>query len=440
MKLGLIAMSGVRVRKAELLELGLTLPGFVERSRVIASLPSLALLTLAGMTPRTFDVTYVEVPDLGAIQELPGDFDAVAISSFSAMIKDAYALADKYRAAGAKAILGGLHVTAMPAEARRHADAIVIGEAEPVWTGLLADLIRGNLAPVYDARGVTFNLADAPMPRFDLLDVGRYNRLTVQTQRGCPFSCEFCAASIRLSPNFKVKPVEKVVSEVRRIKEIWRRPFIELADDNTFANRAHGRRLARALAAEQIRWFTETDISIADDPELLAILRDSGCAQVLVGLEYPSRAGVEGIEQKANWKARRADRYLEAIERIQSYGISVNGCFILGLDGTDERSFGEVLEFVERSGLYEAQVTVQTPFPGTPLYERLLRTGRLLEPEAWERCTLFDVNFRPDTMSVALLEQGFHQLIAEVYREDRVRARRSSFKQRLRTVSGRPGG
>jgi len=241
MRLGLLAMSGVRAHNPELTALGLTLPGFVERNKVIASLPSLGLLTLAGLTPDTVNVSYVDVPDVLPEPWLPGEFDTVAISSFSAQIKEAYALADRYRAAGTKVILGGLHVTAVPAEAAAHADAIVIGEGEPVWPRVIEDLQRGTLAQVYDARGTRFNLAESPMPRFELLDIDRYNRLTVQTQRGCPWDCEFCAASIRLAPGFKVKPVERVIAEIRRIKAIWPRPFIEFADDNTFANKAHGR-------------------------------------------------------------------------------------------------------------------------------------------------------------------------------------------------------
>ncbi len=437
MKLGFIAMSGVRVQDAQLMELGLTLPGFVERSRVIASLPSLGLLTLAGMTPPEIDMTYLEVPELDAVDHLPGEFDVVAIASFSAMIKDAYHLADRYRAAGTQVILGGLHVTALPDEAQAHANAVVVGEAEPVWPQVLHDLRHGTLQARYDARSSPFDLANAPMPRFDLLDINRYNRLTVQTQRGCPFACEFCASSIRLSPRFKVKPVEKVVSEIEAIKALWRRPFIELADDNTFANRNHGKKLVQAIAREGVRWFTETDISIARDDELLSMLRDSGCAQVLIGFEHPTRSGVEGLEQKANWKAHQVDGYLEAIERIQRHGISVNGCFILGLDGTGEESFDEVLDFVDQSGLYEVQVTVQTPFPGTPLYDRLLRAGRLLEPTAWERCTLFDVNFQPDGMSATALAEGFRKLVGNVYSEERVQTRRKSFQTQLRAAPRR---
>src|SRR6185503_13073532 len=186
----------------------------------------------------------------------------------------------------------------------------------------------GALKPIYDARGANYTFANSPMPRFDLLEIGRYNRLTVQTQRGCPFRCEFCAASIRISPTYKVKPVAKVMAEIRRIKEIWPRPFIEFADDNTFVNKRHGRELVRALAKEHVRWFTETDISVAEDEELLGLMHDSGCAQVLIGLESPSRAGLEGLEQKTNWKAKQRTKYLRAIDRIQRQGITVNGCFI----------------------------------------------------------------------------------------------------------------
>ncbi|MDG2122848.1 MAG: cobalamin-dependent protein, partial [Verrucomicrobiales bacterium] len=219
MKLGLIAMSGVRCYNKELMDYGLTLPGFLERSKVIASLPSLGLLTLAGMTPDDIEIGYVEVPDPDSLgDDLPGEFDVVAISSFSSMIKDAYAIADRYRRAGTVVILGGLHVTLMPDEAAQHADVILIGEAEPLWKEIIGDLRRGNAKPRYDARANTFNFAESPMPRFDLLDISKYNRLTVQTQRGCPFDCEFCGASIRLNPRFRTKPIERVLAELHAIK------------------------------------------------------------------------------------------------------------------------------------------------------------------------------------------------------------------------------
>jgi radical SAM superfamily enzyme YgiQ (UPF0313 family) len=434
MKIGFIAMSGVRTQDEELLKLGLTLPGFVDRGKIIASLPSLGLLTLAGMTPNDFEIEYAEVADIRDLEGLPGDYDVVAISSLSAQINEAYELADRFRVVGSIVLLGGLHVTAMPEEALLHADSIVIGEGEPVWPEVMGDLKIKKLKKVYDARKQPFDFAEAPMPRFDLLDPERYNRLTVQTARGCPFDCEFCASSIRLSPVYRVKPVEKVISEIRAIKEIWKKPFIEFADDNTFVNKKHGKKLLRALIPEKVRWFTETDISVARDRELLSLMRDSGCAQILIGLESTSYTALTGVERKSDWKAKQHDSYLTAIEKIQDHGISVNGCFVLGLDGTGPESFQEVLDFVKESGLHEVQVTIQTPFPGTPLFERLKQSGRLLYEDAWDRCTLFDVNYKPDAMTVTELENNFHTLVRELYGEQATKERRDHFQRQLRKV------
>ena len=430
--LGLIAMSGVRVVNPELINLGLTLPGFVERGKVIASLPTLGLLTLAGLTPDRWDISYHDVSDVSKLDRLPGPFDVMAISSLAAQVAEAYALADQYRAEGSLVIMGGLHVSAQPQEALQHADAIVVGEAEPVWAKLLEDLEAGRLQRVYRNEGAQFDLANSPMPRFDLLDPTHYNRITIQTQRGCPFKCEFCAASIRIAPQFRTKPIDRVVAELHEVKKQWRHPFIELADDNTFANRSRGKHLVRALAAENIHWFTETDISVANDPELLRLLRESGCSQILIGLESPVIAGMDGVEQKANWKVKQVERYRTAIRRIQDHGITVNGCFILGLDGSGPETFEAIWRFIQETALFEVQLTVLTPFAGTPLYQRLEREGRLLYPGQWNRCTLFDVNFRPDRMTVETLETGLRDLMAKVYSKEFTAWRRDQFFDRLR--------
>lgn len=438
MRIGFLALSGIRVVDPELLALGVNLPGFVERSKVIASLPTLGLITLAGMTPDHHELSYVEIPDADApdiVARLPGPFDVVAISSLSATIKDAYRLAARYRAEGTKVILGGLHVALCPDEAAPHADAIVVGEAEPCWPSVIADLERGRLRPRYQT-SQPFDLAAAPMPRFDLLEIGRYNRLTIQTTRGCPWNCEFCAASIRLNPKYRTKPVAKVMAELHRIREIWPAPFIELADDNTFADKRHGHALAEALAGEGVRWFTETDISVAQDVLLLAKLRRAGCAQILIGLEDPGD-GTVGIELRGDWKARQRSRYLESIRRIQDQGITVNGCFVLGLDTHTEASFDRLWAFIQQSELYEIQLTVMTPFPGTPLYSRLAAQGRILAPGAWEKCTLFDILYQPAHLSVAALRQGLIDLAAKVYSKEFTEHRRRKFVRRRYTAARR---
>ena len=430
LRMGLVALSGTRVQDPELVRMGMTLPGFVERNRTIAALPSLGLLTLAGMTPPGVELAYHEVDDASDLEAIPDDYDAVAVSFLSARAPDAYRIADHFRRRGVTVIAGGLHVTARPFEAARHADAVVVGEGEPVWRPLIDDLLHDRLRPLYDARPAPFSLADAPLPRFDLLDPDRYNRIPIQTARGCPLDCAFCAASIRLRPGYRVKPVEKILAEIRYAKRIWPQPFLEFADDNSFIHRRHAKTFLRRLAEEKVRWFTEADLSIADDDELLALMRDAGCAQVLIGIESPNIATLDGIERRGNRKYVYAQRAMAAIDRIQRHGITVNGCFVLGLDGTDSAIFEQVLDFVQISGLYEVQVTVLTPFPGTPLYHRLQREGRLLQPEAWERCTLFDVNFRPDRMTVDELRSGFRWLASQLYSRETTHERRRRFLRR----------
>ncbi len=422
-----LALSGVRVREPELLALGMTLPGFIERGNTIAQLPTLGLLTLAGLTPDDWDVEYQELDawtdtDIDAI--VCSRFALIAVSALTARILDAYALSDMLRAGGKSVVLGGLHVTAMPAEAAAHADAIVVGEGEPVWVTLLSDFAAGCLKPRYRADR-QFEFAHAPLPRYDLLDPSRYNRITIQTSRGCPLDCEFCGAS-RLISRYKVKPMELVQRDLESILSRWPRPFIELADDNTFVNKSWSRELARLLAQYPIRWFTETDISVADDEELLDLLAESGCAQLLIGLESASPESLRGVDSR-DWKLRRRDAYMNSIERIQSRGISVNGCFTLGLDGDTTDIFEDTLKYVKASGLSEVQITLLTPFPGTELYRRLQRDGRLLRPAAWDYCTLFDVMYKPAKMSARELEQGFAWLMKELYSDEATRHRKQLF-------------
>jgi DNA-binding transcriptional ArsR family regulator len=305
----------------------------------------------------------------------------------------------------------------MPDEAAAHADSIVVYGAEGAWPTLVADFRAGRMRPRYEGlRARVFDEQHYAMPRFDLIAGRPYNRMTVQTSRGCPLDCEFCAASIRITSSYQQKPVEHVVAEIRRALDVRRQPFFEFADDNTFVNKKWGKSLLRAIEPLGIRWFTETDISIADDDELLDLLAASGCRQVLIGLESPDPAGLTGIDPH-NWKQGRSGDYMRAIDRIQSRGISVNGCFILGLDTHTPAIFESVRDFVRRSGLLEVQLTVQTPFPGTPLYRRLHREGRLLQERFWDRCTLFDVTFEPRQMSVGELESGLRWLFGEVYNE-----------------------
>lgn len=428
MKIAFLAMSGIRAHDPELLRLGLTLPGFVERSRTVASLPSLGLLSIAATTPPGHELHYCEAEAAGREPAELVSFDLVAISTFSAQVEEAYAIADRLRAAGVSVAMGGLHVSARPDEAAAHADYVAVGEGEPVWPEIVAAAERKDPPRIFRAADYPpVDLARLPMPRYDLLGNRPYNRYTVQTTRGCPWRCDFCASTVTLGSPYRKRPVADIVRDIVTIQSLHPGAFIEFADDNTFVDKGWGKELCRALAPLKIKWFTETDLSVAEDPEVLRLMAAAGCRQVLIGLESPTADGLSGLELRSDRKARWFHGYQAAIRAIQSHGITVNGCFILGLDAHDRRIFPLIRDTVEAFGLFDVQITLLTPFPGTPLYERLRKEGRLLYSEAWHLCTLFDVTFRPAHMTPEELREGIHWLSQEIYSAEATRRRRKAF-------------
>jgi radical SAM superfamily enzyme YgiQ (UPF0313 family) len=431
----LIAMSGVRVYNKKLMQLGLTLPGFVDRSKVIASLPSLGLLTIAAHSPENWQIIYKELDEISetAITDILNEKpDLIAFSSLTARINETYDLADKFRQAGIKVVIGGLHVSALPDEAIPHSDSIIQGEGEIIWGELLEDIENGNLKPLYSSlssKKYSYHFNSDKIPKYELLDITKYNRLTLQTTRGCPLHCMFCAASRTIS-SYKKKPIGQVERELNKIFEVWKRPFIELADDNTFVDKKWSKDLLNLFAKNKMKWFTETDISIAKDDKLLELLAKSNCAQVLIGFETSQASGLKGIDRN-NWKMRQFDSYIKSIEKIQSYGISVNGCFILGFDSDTKETFRHTEKFIKDSNLSEVQITLLTPFPGTDLYRQLINEKRLLQEKDWDRCTLFDVTFMPKNFTVTELENSFQELMSNVYAKNTVEQRKSNFKNTL---------
>lgn len=456
-RVAFVALSGVRVVDPELRALGLSLPGFVDRGRAIAELPSLGLLTLAAYAPEGWELSYREV-DEDALEDvvealLREGREIVAISALSARIADAYRLADALRARGVHVVLGGLHVSAMLREASAHADTLILGEGEHGFERFCEDWMLGRPAACYVTRYVAdrappghvlvgeVDFGATRVPRFDLLDASRYDRVSIQASRGCPLDCVFCAASRTIAP-YRKKSLSAIRDELEALCAIWPRPFVELADDNSFVDSAWGRGLVELLGdfakRRGLRWFTESDVRVADNPELLATMAASACVQVLIGLESPRAAALRGVDAR-DWKAGRVAELRDRIERIHSYGIAVNACFVFGFDADDRSCFEETLVFIDELDLAEVQITVLTPFPGTELYAKLQREERLLAPDDRSRCTLFDVNYEPAEMTARELADGFRALMAELYSEERVarrRRRRRDLRRRALEVSG----
>lgn len=427
-----VPLTGFRVREPEMLELGMSLPGFRRRAQAIAELPALGLLTLAGMTPEPWTSSYfgVERCNEAALDLILRDRpELVAISALTASIDEAYSLCGRLRENGIATVIGGLHASACPDEAEQHADAVVVGRGELVWPQLLNDALIHSLQRRYVAP--FGDRPKWPVPRFKLLGQ-QPPRMTLQTQAGCPLACGFCGAS-RLLGRFAEKPIEFIRQELAAIQDIQPRPLIELADDNTFAGSRNVDELFDALEESNAKWFTEADWRMGERPEILSRLATAGCVQVLTGIEslvfrYPGMG-----EKQAGM-----DRIMKAVSAIQEAGVAVNGCFIVGADGETQQSLDAVTEFILNSPFAEVQVTLQTPFPGTALYRSLADEGRLLTERGWSAYSLFDVTYHPDLMSVEQLETGFREVLMKVFSADATRRRnriRRDIRKRARELA-----
>jgi radical SAM superfamily enzyme YgiQ (UPF0313 family) len=426
-------MSGLRIVDASLLELGLRFPGIARRSQALSELPPLGLLTLAATVPKGWNVSLLSDDGKNAeddvidsiIATLP---DVVAFSALTPSVDRAGRISDRIRRRGIATIVGGLHATAAPLLCRPKFDAVAVGDGESLIPKMLDDWQNGNLQSVYRPERL-FDLANAPTPKWELWGQRSVPRYTLQTMRGCPWACSFCAASRLLGPP-RVKPIERITEEIARISTRQSRPWIELADDNTFANRRDHELMLAALEEAGARWFTESDWRIANRPTLLRQIAGAGCRQILIGFE-------SSIFRYPGMAAKTADfhRMTEAAMAIQDAGIVVNACFIVGADGETNDSIDCLGEFLETAPFGEIQLTLQTPFPGSGLYDQLRSAGRLLSGD-FSRYTLFDVVYQPRPMTVETLADAYRRLIARVYRPE-LQNRRNEITKRVQAIRRR---
>lgn len=411
-RLTLVSLSGLRVGHQRLVDIGMRMPGLVRRAEALAQLPPLGLLTIAAMIPESWHVNLdlddgSESPNHAVARIMETQPSLVAFSALTPSIDRAASISNSLRSRGIKTIVGGLHATADPQSCSPHFDAVACGDGEPLMQRILQDAASGNLKPHYQP-STNFDLKHTPLPRWDLLERHRPPRYTLQTMRGCPWNCSFCAASRLLGPA-REKPDSLIRQELEAIARRQKRPWIELADDNTFAGpRDHGPML-EMLGETGARWFTESDWRIGLRPSLLEKIAGSGCRQILIGFEsqvfrYPGMGG-----KTAQWH-----QMVEAAEAIQAAGIVVNGCFIVGADGETEASIKRLGDFLETAPFGEIQLTLQTPFPGTSLHQSLRTAGRLL-PGDYSRYTLFDITYRPDGMTAEQMQNRFDRLVERAF-------------------------
>jgi radical SAM superfamily enzyme YgiQ (UPF0313 family) len=365
------------------------------QKRKKAELPPLGIAMVAALTPPEVEVSLTD-ENVTAI-DFQKETDLVGITALTITAQRAYEIADSFRARGAKVILGGIHPSILPEEAGQHADAVVIGEAEGIWSNLINDFKANKLQRVY--RQVKLpSLANLPIPKRDLFAKGAYHFTnTVSTTRGCPYSCSFCSVTWFFGHTYRCRPVEEVLKEIETLSD---RKLIVFVDDNIVSNPKFAKELFRALAPYKIKWASQASVTITRDDELLKLAAASGCIDLFIGFESLSPANLAAVGKRINV----VDEYESVIKKIHSYGIAVHGFFILGLDEDDEDVFKRTLHFAQKMRLESAQFAWPVPYPGTALCKSLDKTGRIITKN-WSQYE-FNIVFEPKLMSREMLQQG----------------------------------
>lgn len=368
----------------------------------------LAPAVLAGLTPRDVEVRFYD----DRMEEIPYDerTDLVAISVETYTARRAYEIASQYRARGVPVVMGGFHATLVPDEVAEYADSVVIGEAEGLWPQVIDDARSGRLQPVYRAAKRP-SLAGAIADR-SIFAGKRYLPLgLVEAGRGCHFACEFCAIQSYFASTQTRRPAEEVIEEVKRMKK----PLYFFVDDNITSNLDEAKELYRRLIPLKIRWVSQASINVAHDDELLKLLKASGCQGLLIGFESLDPDNLKRMHKSFN---TMKGGYEVALENLRRHGMRLYVTFILGYDGDSQRSLQEVMAFAERHRFYIVAFNHLTPFPGTPLYDRLQREKRLLFDKWW-----LDPNYRygmvpytPAGMTADEVKEGCITARREFYR------------------------
>ena len=318
--------------------------------------------------------------------------------------------------------MGGIHASSLPYEAKKHVDAVVIGEAETVWKKLLEDVRSGKLKPFYKAEGLC-SLKGLPHPRQDLLKKQAYMTTNcIQTTRGCPFNCNYCSVTQFFGHRYRLRPVEEVVEEAKK----YSGNFVAFVDDNIVGNPSYAKKLFKALIPLNIRWGSQGSLTMAKDDELLKLAAKSGCSAMFIGFESLSQKNLKAMNKSIN----KVDEYSDAIKKIHDHGIMVNGAFIFGLDYDDESVFERTVRFVEKEKIELATYHILTPLPGTLLFQQMEKQGRIIDWD-WSKYNSINVVFKPKLMSEETLQNGYYWAFKETYSWHSILKRLAFTKQKF---------
>jgi len=375
-----------------------------------APIPNLGLPILAALSPPDVEISITD--DLLTPIDLEKDLKEVDLVGITVLTKTAlraYEIADGYRKKGIPVVLGGIHPTALPEEAKEHADSVVMGEAEEVWPSLIEDFRIGNLKSFYRQERFT-ELSKIPRPRREILPRKGYFPLDViQATRGCPFRCEFCSVRKFFGDTYRFRPISEVVEEMKTL----RHRLIMFNDDNILGNPFYSKELLKALIPLKKKWIGQASLSGLRDAENVALLAKSGCIGLLIGFESLSKSNLIQSQKYQN----DPTEYREVIHTLHRFGITIWGSFIFGFDEDDPSIFEETVAFAIQTKLFSVVFALLTPYPETAFYQRVKEEGRLVQDQWWllERQEESAPFFIPKKMSSEVLREGWKRAWKEFY-------------------------
>ena len=364
----------------------------------------LTLTALAALTPPEIEVKITD-ENVEPI-DFEEDVDLVGVTGMVMHAPRAYQIAQRFRQRGIPVVMGGPHASSLPLEAKEYTDAVVIGEAESVWQGLIEDFKEGRLKPFYKADAYC-SMKGLPPPRRDLLRQEAYMTVNcVQTTRGCPHQCDFCHVTHFFGKTYRCRPVEDVIEEVKRLDG----EFVVFIDDNIAGNRLYAKELFTRLKPLKKKWASQASMTLTRDPELLKLAAESGCVSLFVGVESLSSENLKEVNKAFN----RVSQFEEAMKALHDHDIMILAGFIFGLDHDDEGVFERTLRFCEQNRIELPTFFILTPLPGTALFQRMESEGRLLHKE-WAQYNGATVVFKPRLMTEETLQRGFNWACKEGY-------------------------
>lgn len=359
----------------------------------------LPVATIAGLLPTDIDRRFYDDRLEPIPYDQPTDLVLISIETYTA--KRCYQIASEYRLRGVPVVMGGFHATLCTDEVARYADSVVVGEAEELLPRLIDDYRQGTPQKIYRHTGRP-NLVRV-RPDRTVFQGKRYLPMgLVEFARGCKFKCDFCAIQSYFGATQTHRPIDAVLEEVRRVKR--RGQMIFFVDDNICSDLEAAKAFMRELIPLKVRWVSQSSITAAWDEEALDLLKRSGCQGLLIGLESLEASSLRVMNKGFNLMGGGP---AQAMDNFRRFGLRIYGTFIFGYDGDRPETLDRSVQFAKDQGLFIAAFNHITPFPGTPLYDRMLEQGRLIYEQWWldERYRYNMVPFRPVGMSAEELER-----------------------------------